>query len=71
MKYLALILATALTGLAAGTAATSDSAAPPAAPARRAAPVLVTVPGQLYDVDPSRSSEPVRVASAPAAPTRR
>jgi hypothetical protein len=25
-------------------------------PARRAAPVLVTVPGQLYDVDPSRSS---------------
>jgi hypothetical protein len=24
-------------------------------PAKRAAPVLVTVPGQLYDVDPSRS----------------
>jgi alpha-galactosidase len=30
-------------------------------PARRAAPVLVTVPGQLYDVDPSRSSEIGRV----------
>lgn len=30
-------------------------------PARRAAPVLVTVPGQLYDVDPSRSSEIARV----------
>ena len=30
-------------------------------PARRAAPVLVTVPGQLYDVDPSRSSELRRV----------
>jgi hypothetical protein len=30
-------------------------------PARRAAPVLVTVPGQLYDVDPSRSSELARV----------
>ena len=30
-------------------------------PARRAAPVLVTVPGQLYDVDPSRSSELGRV----------
>ena len=30
-------------------------------PARRAAPVLVTVPGQLYDVDPSRSSELSRV----------
>ena len=29
--------------------------------ARRAAPVLVTVPGQLYDVDPSRSSELGRV----------
>jgi hypothetical protein len=32
-----------------------------AEPARRAAPVLVTVPGQLYDVDPSRSSELARV----------
>jgi hypothetical protein len=32
-----------------------------AEPARRAAPVLVTVPGQLYDVDPSRSSELGRV----------
>ena len=32
-------------------------------PARRAAPVLVTVPGQLYDVDPSRSSELARVDS--------
>jgi alpha-galactosidase len=30
-------------------------------PARRAAPVLVTVPGQLYDVDPSRSSLLARV----------
>jgi hypothetical protein len=30
-------------------------------PARRAAPVLVTVPGQLYDVDPSRSAELARV----------
>ena len=30
-------------------------------PARRAAPVLVTVPGQLYDVDPSRSSQLARV----------
>ena len=30
-------------------------------PARRAAPVLVTVPGQLYDVDPSRSSQLGRV----------
>ena len=30
-------------------------------PARRAAPVLVTVPRQLYDVDPSRSSEIGRV----------
>ena len=28
-----------------------------AEPARRAVPVLMTVPGQLYDVDPSRSSE--------------
>jgi len=26
-------------------------------PAKRAAPVLVTLPGQLYDVDPSRSSQ--------------
>ena len=32
-----------------------------AEPARRAAPVLLTVPGQLYDVDPSRSSEIARV----------
>jgi hypothetical protein len=32
-----------------------------AEPARRAAPVLWTVPGQLYDVDPSRSSELARV----------
>jgi alpha-galactosidase len=32
-----------------------------AEPARRAAPVLSTVPGQLYDVDPSRSSELGRV----------
>jgi hypothetical protein len=32
-------------------------------PARRAAPVLVTSPGQLYDVDPSRSSELARVDS--------
>jgi alpha-galactosidase len=32
-----------------------------AEPARRAAPVLVTVPGQLYDVAPSRSSELARV----------
>ena len=32
-------------------------------PARRAAPVLFTVPGQLYDVDPSRSSELSRVES--------
>lgn len=30
-------------------------------PAKRAAPVLMTVPGQLYDVDPSRSSELARV----------
>ena len=30
-------------------------------PAKRAAPVLVTRPGQLYDVDPSRSSELWRV----------
>jgi alpha-galactosidase len=30
-------------------------------PARRAAPVLVTVPGQLFDVDPSRSAEIGRV----------
>jgi hypothetical protein len=30
-------------------------------PARRAAPVLFTMPGQLYDVDPSRSSEIGRV----------
>jgi alpha-galactosidase len=30
-------------------------------PARRAAPVLVTTPGQLYDVDPSRSSQLWRV----------
>jgi hypothetical protein len=30
-------------------------------PAKRAAPVLVTVPGQLYDVDASRSSEIARV----------
>jgi hypothetical protein len=28
-----------------------------AEPARRAVPVLMTVPGQLYDVDPSRSTE--------------
>ena len=28
-----------------------------AEPARRAVPVLMTVPGQLYDVDPSRSAE--------------
>ncbi len=32
-------------------------------PARRAAPVLVTSPGQLYNVDPSRSSEIARVDS--------
>jgi hypothetical protein len=32
-----------------------------AEPARRAAPVLWTVPGQLYDVDASRSSELARV----------
>jgi len=32
-------------------------------PAKRAAPVLWTVPGQLYDVDPSRSSELARVDS--------
>jgi len=32
-------------------------------PARRAAPVLVTRPGQLYDVDPSRSAELWRVDS--------
>jgi hypothetical protein len=32
-------------------------------PALRAAPVLVTSPGQLYDVDPSRSSELARVDS--------
>jgi hypothetical protein len=30
-------------------------------PAKRAAPVLVTLPGQLYDVDPSRSSQLARV----------
>jgi hypothetical protein len=30
-------------------------------PAKRAAPVLWTVPGQLYDVDPSRSAELARV----------
>ena len=30
-------------------------------PARRAAPVLVTTPGQLYDVDPSRSAQLWRV----------
>lgn len=30
-------------------------------PARRAAPVLWTVPGQIFDVDPSRSAELVRV----------
>jgi hypothetical protein len=30
-------------------------------PARRAAPVLVTMPGQLYDVDPSRSAQLARV----------
>jgi hypothetical protein len=28
-----------------------------AEPARRAVPVMMTVPGQLYDVDPSRSAE--------------
>jgi alpha-galactosidase len=32
-------------------------------PAKRAVPVLVTVPGQLYDVDPSRSSQLARVDS--------
>jgi hypothetical protein len=32
-------------------------------PARRAAPVLMTVPGQLFDVDPSRSAELDRVAT--------
>jgi hypothetical protein len=32
-------------------------------PARRAAPVLVTMPGQIYDVDPSRSSQLWRVDS--------
>jgi hypothetical protein len=32
-------------------------------PARRAAPVLVTLPGQLYDVDPSRSSQLAQVES--------
>ncbi len=32
-------------------------------PAKRAAPVLVTMPGQLYDVDPSRSSALARVDS--------
>ncbi len=32
-------------------------------PARRAAPVLFTLPGQLYDVDPSRSAELGRVDS--------
>jgi alpha-galactosidase len=32
-------------------------------PARRAAPVPVTTPGQLYDVDPSRSSQLARVES--------
>jgi hypothetical protein len=30
-------------------------------PARRTAPVLVTTPGQIYDVDPSRSSQIARV----------
>jgi hypothetical protein len=30
-------------------------------PAKRTAPVLVTIPGQLYDLDPSRSSELARV----------
>ena len=34
---------------------------PAVEPARRAAPVLVTMPGQLYDVDPSRSAELARV----------
>jgi len=32
-------------------------------PARRAAPVLRTVPGQIFDVDPSRSAELGRVAT--------
>jgi hypothetical protein len=32
-------------------------------PARRAAPVLATVPAQLYDVDPSRSSQLAQVDS--------
>ena len=32
-------------------------------PARRAAPVLPTVPGQVFDVDPSRSAELGRVAT--------
>ncbi|MGZ5425521.1 MAG: alpha-galactosidase, partial [Candidatus Aminicenantales bacterium] len=32
-------------------------------PARRAAPVLWTVPGQIFDVDPSRSDELGRVAA--------
>ena len=30
-------------------------------PAKRAAPVLVTLPGQIFDVDPSRSAELWRV----------
>jgi alpha-galactosidase len=30
-------------------------------PAKRTAPVLVTMPGQIYDVDPSRSSQLARV----------
>jgi hypothetical protein len=34
---------------------------PAVEPARRAAPVPVTVPGQLYDVDPSRSAQLARV----------
>ncbi len=34
-----------------------------AEPARRAAPVLWTVPGQVFDVDPSRSSELERVSA--------
>jgi len=33
-------------------------------PAKRAAPVLFTLPGQLYDVDPSRSENLERVNSA-------
>jgi alpha-galactosidase len=34
---------------------------PDVEPAKRTSPVLMTVPGQLYDVDPSRSSELARV----------